>query len=357
MKLRESNVIFNEADHTYHLDGKRLSGVTSLIHSVLGLGVYPDANDFVRNFKLPEAASRGTAIHRAIETYDKFGRAEGVQTVLTRYGDGHEKELTWDVSRELANYIRHRRGFVPLANEHLVSDGVTYASAIDNIWQKEGSQPYEHIWLVDTKSNNLNYYPLCGYFFADYFPDSRSALQEYLSWQLSIYAELLEKANPGLKVEGLACNWLREGEAAFWIIERKESTLVWELLKSECVFADTGVVYYHPDPSIFGVGKRLAASTPRQVILQPDVVERVSALLTTIKEAEKAIETHREALRAAMQAYGVAKYDFGSFTASLAQDTVTESLDAKRLKEEHPEIYQLYVKKAPRKGALTIKLK
>ena len=39
MKFKESPVIFDEDSHSYHLDGKRLLGITGLIHSILGLGV------------------------------------------------------------------------------------------------------------------------------------------------------------------------------------------------------------------------------------------------------------------------------------------------------------------------------
>ena len=103
-------------------------------------------------------------------------------------------------------------GFKPLANELTVSDNVRYASQIDNVWQYEKTGG---IWLVDTKTNNIKLYPLCGYYNANYFNSGEDALKEYLSRQLSIYAELFEAENPGLKVEGLACNWLKADADAF----------------------------------------------------------------------------------------------------------------------------------------------
>lgn len=59
MKFKESPVIFDEDSHSYHLDGKRLLGITGLIHSILGLGVYPDANEHVKDFIIrePEAVA------------------------------------------------------------------------------------------------------------------------------------------------------------------------------------------------------------------------------------------------------------------------------------------------------------
>ena len=40
--LKQSAVVFDEATHTYRRGDEKLSGITSLIHDVLQLGVYPD---------------------------------------------------------------------------------------------------------------------------------------------------------------------------------------------------------------------------------------------------------------------------------------------------------------------------
>mgnify|MGYP007025269030 CR=1 FL=1 len=52
IQFKQSPVIFDEDSHSYQLDGKRLLGITGLIHSVLGLGVYPEADAYVRVFNL-----------------------------------------------------------------------------------------------------------------------------------------------------------------------------------------------------------------------------------------------------------------------------------------------------------------
>ncbi len=202
MTFKQSPVIFDEDSHSYQLDGKRLLGITGLIYSILGLGVYPEADAFVKDFVIPKAGSRGTAIHHAIQTYDQLGIRQTTQIVNTRQGD-HYEDMEWDVSQEIDNYIRHLNGFEAVANELAVSDNEKYASQIDNVWRRLDTNG---IWLVDTNSNNIDLYPLCGYYKSNYFNSGIDALQEYLSWQLSIYAELFEAENPGIKVEGLACN-------------------------------------------------------------------------------------------------------------------------------------------------------
>ena len=179
IKLKQSPVTFQEECHRYYLGEKRLVGITGLIHEVLQLGVYPDANEFVRNTAIPRAAEYGSAVHKSIEMYDEIGIKQTVYP--NSFGDD-----PWDVSLELESYIKHRKGFVPVANEYTVSDCEQWASNIDNVWQRESTGG---IWLVDTKTNNLNYYPLDGYGQPNFFPDHAAGLKEYLSWQLSVYAE------------------------------------------------------------------------------------------------------------------------------------------------------------------------
>ena len=50
MKFKHSPVIFDEESHSYYLGEKRLLGITGLIHSILGLGVYPDAGEYTKDF-------------------------------------------------------------------------------------------------------------------------------------------------------------------------------------------------------------------------------------------------------------------------------------------------------------------
>lgn len=359
IQFKQSPVIFDEDSHSYQLEGKRLLGITGLIHSILGLGVYPDADPYVKDNIIPRAGSRGTAIHHAIQTYDQLGIKQTTQIVHTRYGCRERDNITykdeeWDVSLELDNYIRHLKGFKAVANELTVSDNCKYASQIDNVWLREITNG---IWLVDTKSNNIDLYPLCGYLRANYFNSGESALKEYLSWQLSIYAELFEAENPGIKVEGLACNWLRKDKSAFWVIERKPSELVKELLSTDYIFTDNGPAYFHHDPSVFCNGTGLPMVKKNKVIIPENVVSYMTNLLTTVKEAEAKLEEAKTALRAAMTKHGVNKYDFGGFTATLSADSRTKRFDSKKFEKDNPILYEKYITTSTRKGSLTIKLK
>lgn len=358
--LKVSPVTFHEGNHTYDLEGKKLSGITGLIHSILGLGVYPEADDYTKGYLIPHAGSRGTAVHHAIQTYDELGIFDPHQIVFTTYFKGesneYEAEENWDVSHELNCYIANKEGgnFEALTNEYTVSDEKQYASQIDNVWISKETQG---IWLFDTKTNNIDLYPKCGYFNPRFFRNGKEALKEYLSWQLSIYAYLFELQNPGIKVEGLGCNWLRKDDHAMWIIERKSDELVKELLSSECRESDNGFVYYHPNLEVFGITGQLTPVEETLPILPEDVIAYMVDLNARKKEIDMQMEEAKTALRRAMTAHNVTKCDLGMFTATLSAPSKAKTLDTARLKKEKPEIYNQYIVEKERKESLTIKFR
>jgi hypothetical protein len=63
MKLNQSSVIFDQHAHTYTLNGKTLSGVTSLLNRQL----FKDKYTGISEELLAKAASRGSLIHETIE--------------------------------------------------------------------------------------------------------------------------------------------------------------------------------------------------------------------------------------------------------------------------------------------------
>lgn len=362
MEFKKSPVVFDEESHSYRLADKKLLGITGLIHSVLGLGVYPDADDYTKDRVIPRAGSRGTAVHHAIQTFDQLGIEETEQIVCTKYGCVERGNVEyvderWDVSAELDAYIRNLQfgGFVALANELTVSDNDKYASQIDNVWlnRKTGG-----IWLVDTKTNNIRLYPICGYFNPAYFKDGESALKEYLSWQLSIYAVLFELENPGLKVEGLACNWLRKDTSDFWTIERKPDDLVRELLKTEYIFTDSGPVYFHHDPSIFGIGKNLPAPIDSPPPILPEkIISHMANLMAVEAEAKAKLDEMKNTLRKAMEQHGIKSWDSGMFKATISADSQRSEFNTALFKKDHPDLYGKYVINKTVKGSFTIKAK
>lgn len=348
VELIKSPVEFNEELHRYNLGDKRLMGITGLIHSVLELGVYPDASDFVKNTAIPRAGQYGSSVHKAIELYDDLG----IKQTLYPNTFGDED---WDVSRELESYIKHRQGFIPIDNEYTVSDNFQYASQIDNVWLRVSTGG---IWLADTKTNNLNYYPLDGYGIPNYFANHEAGLKEYLSWQLSVYAVLFERQNPGLKVEGLCANWLRKGDAAFWIIERKSDEAVLELLKAVWYESfDGSIVYEHPDRKSLHpqLGQRPTSDT--ESIIPEDMIAYVCKLLKQKQHIDAELDRVKPLLRSAMEQRGLQTWDSGLFKTTIGAASMRRTFDTKRFEKEHPELAADYISQKPINGSFTIKLK
>ena len=165
-ELCRSRVKFDPERHTYTLpDGRELSGITPILSEIL----FPDKYAKVSVEVLKRAAGRGSKIHGAIEFHDTFG---------ARYDDIPEVEWYDRLKRE--------NGLVTLENEYLVSDEELVASSIDVVFTDYSLADIKTTYRLDT---------------------------EYLSWQLSIYAWLFEKQNPGLKVPALYAVWLPKPKA------------------------------------------------------------------------------------------------------------------------------------------------
>ena len=338
----ESNVVFDETTHTYTLDGQQLSGITSLIHSVLRLGVYPGASDYAKQVAIPQAGYYGSCVHEAIRTYDEVG------VEVTTYEESVAPNGTplpaQDVSADLECYKRLiPDGMRAVASEFTVSYKV-FASQIDKIWCNWQAE----IYLVDFKTNNLEAYP-----------GGVEALKEYLSWQLSCYAVMFE-LQTGLKVKGLFGMHLRHGDGQLWEIERKSNEQVLKLL-------DT-MILPNPeyDPTDVDSLRFIYINDEMQVAENTEVVATAEDLaigqgfigeVAKILEYEAKAKELKESLRVMMEKHGVTKFECDQFTASIGKASVQERFDSKAFKEADPELYQQYVKKSQVKGKFTVKLR
>ncbi len=337
--LTQSDVVFNEETHRYLRGDAELSGITGLIHAVLLLGVYPDASDYVKKVQIPKAGYYGTCVHKAIQAWDELG------IELTQFPEKEHPTAgilpAQDVSAELAYYRKAKpRACKTIASEFTVSYG-NFASQIDCIWcDKEGG-----IYLVDHKTNNL-----------DYYPGGAEGLKEYLSWQLSCYAFMFEWQT-SWKVKGLIGNWMRKGAGELWRIERKPDELVQKLLSTEIIKQDWGgFTYYNPEMQVFAakVEEVKPVATTTDALAVP--VDVVSAI-TTLLRAEKAAKAMKEKLRELMEAAGVTKWECPEFTATIGKPSETTTFDSKAFQADHPDLYEQYLKTTTRKGSFTQKLK
>ena len=337
--LKQSAVVFDEATHTYRRGDEKLSGITSLIHDVLQLGVYPDASDFVLKVQIPKAGYYGTCVHKAIQMYNTVG-IEMVKFPEVQHPTAGTLPAQ-DVTADLAAYKSRKPYKVKtLASEFTVSMGM-FASQIDEIWVDDE----DGIYLVDFKTNNL-----------DYYPGNAAGLKEYLSWQLSCYAVMFE-AQTGFKVKGLVGFWLRKGDSDRWDIKRQPDEKVLQLLETEILPKPHGGFLY--------VNNALQVSTPHieenkpaessyeALMVPPEITTAIANLL----KAEKAAKDMKERLRELMEKNNITKWECDAFVASIGKASTATSIDSKALKEAEPEIFKKYSKTTTRKGSFKIDAK
>ena len=336
--LTKSEVVFNDETHRYLRGDAELSGITGLIHAVLLLGVYPDASDYVKKVQIPKAGYYGTCVHKAIQAWDELG------IELTQFPEKEHPTAgilpSQDVSAELAYYRKVKPRNVKTVASEFTVDYLNFASQIDCIWcDNEGG-----IYLVDHKTNNL-----------DYYPGGADGLKEYLSWQLSCYAVMFENQTV-LKVKGLLGNWVRKGAGELWRIERKPDELVQKLLSTDIMPDGNGrFVYLNQEMQVYAekVEEVKPTESDSSLVVPSDVVTPIATLL----KAEKAAKAMKEKLRELMEAAGVSKWECDQFTATIGKASESTTFDSKAFQADHPDLYKQYLKKTTRKGSFTQKLK
>lgn len=298
MSLRLSKVVFDELEHTYTLDGKKLSGVTALLHRQLFQSKY----DGIPKEIMEQAAERGNAIHRQIEMYESFG------------GEIWDEEVNAYIKLKAKNKLEK------VATEWLVSDNEHVASSIDVIFKKGGS-----LILCDIKTTS-------------------KLDMEYLSWQLSIYKHLLLLDNPDVKVKSLIACWLPKPQYGKpKMVEVPEKPMEWVKDLIEC--DARGEQWVSPEPPVVQEEQSLAVP-----------MDMATAIAEWLK-AEQVAKEVKERLKALMEEHGVVKWENEVFTATLTAPTTSTTFDAKAFEKSDPETYEKFLKTTERKGSLRIKLK
>ena len=292
--LNQSPVIFNELDHTYTLDGKSLTGVTSILNRQLFADKYSGISDEVLN----KAAEYGKGIHESIELYDSLGIGEDEDAVKA--------------------YIKlcQKEGLTRLDNEYLISDNDYVASSIDVV--------FDDCSLADIKTtSHLD--------------------EEYVSWQLSIYAYLFELQNPDLQANRLLAIWIpkaRYGKPKVVEVSRKPVSEVIRLIE-----ADKAGQQYVPS---------VASST--EITIANDVVQEVIRIERELKELKDKQTELREGLLKQMQDHNIKSFKTDGLSLTRKLATTKTSLDSKMLQEKYPEIYNECLKTSEVKESLLIKI-
>lgn len=230
MKLTYSKVRFDSDTHTYTLDGKELSGITSLLDRQLFKDKYSGIPDEI----LQKAAERGTLIHQQCEMAD-----EGFPVTS-------EEAINYMLLKQKYN-LRHEE------SEYLVSDNENYASCIDKVYRYDENT----FFLGDIKTTyKLN--------------------KEYVQWQLSIYAYLFEKQNKGAKVSSIFAIWLRGTTHQLVELERIPDEKVERLLYCDShgmqYTENLPVVTSEAEKLIIDIESQLKALTEKKKVIQEAIM-------------------------------------------------------------------------------------
>ena len=285
--LKESGVVFHEESHTYSLNGKELKGITGMIERQL----FPHKLDNIPADVLKKAAELGSAIHKACQIYDEIGVEDPIPQVAV-YKKLLEKEFP------TAKVI---------ANEYIVTDG-------------------EHFAIVDVKTT--------------YELD-----REYVSWQTSIYKNMFEKQNPGIKVVCLAALWLPKNvnqlhKAGFFVVDDKGSEAVEALMEAE----KRGEQYVAV----------VAPQGEQHVILANDAIDEMLEAERLVKHYTEILEGYKRDALDAMLKYGVKSFDAGRVKMTLVPGGKSMRFDSTRFKKENPDLYAQYMKESVTKDSIRV---
>lgn len=293
--LTSSPIIFDPEAHEYLLIGEDFtstaySGVTSILSQVLFPTKYKDVDEEV----LARAATRGTRIHELCQATD---------TIPTEPQEGDDQYVS-----ELTNYelLKVANDIEMITNEYLVSrDDWGIASQIDCVDSDGNLYDIKTTYRLDT---------------------------EYVSWQLSFYAEMFEAQNPTLKAGKLFAIWLRGSESKLVEVPRKTPEQIEQVIKA------------------WQAGETLTTADGDEIDRLVAIEEQIAILKDALSELETKRLQALEPIQAKMVEDGVKSVDNPRIKITLVADSTSTRFDSKRFKADHSDLFKEYSTETTRAG-------
>src|SRR5574344_493942 len=314
-ELVKREVIFDKNTHSYSLNGRRLRGVTPIVK-----WMYPDTYKDIPEAVLMKAAEHGSLIHSKCELYDNTGIID-------------------EKCPQLMDYVRLKKeaNLTTIANEYLVDDGKEIASSIDVVY--EGVDDTYHLGDIKTTS---------------------SIHFENVTLQLSIYAWLFERCNPGKKVSQISIIWLPKeqyGQAEIMKLRRISSDLCEKIVNSYIADEDS-MLYPQKISEEYGetttnVPAPVEGTLPEMYAKTEKMIADYEKKISEMKAKETEL---REGILQAMQKENVKKWTGKKIELIRKSSSVRTSVDSTKLKKEHPDIWNECKKSTNVKESLTINL-
>ncbi|WP_315254337.1 hypothetical protein [Segatella oulorum] len=311
--FKQSPVIFDEAAHTYTLNGVRLSGVTAIVK-----WMFPETYKDIPQSVLEKAAAHGTLVHTKCELYDSLGIGDDMPEVLDYIN------------------LKEEQGLKTLASEYLVDDGAHISSSIDKVFDVDESGCYP---LADLKTTSKVH-------------------NDNVTLQLSIYAYLFELNNPGLKAGRLMCIWLPKkqyGEAVIIDLRRIPTEGCKEIISAYLAKEDA-TPYCEKWFGAEGESTEIEPIEEALPVELKDAEDEIIKIETGVKELEAKKEELKKGLYELMIKNNVKKWQSKRLQLIRKLDGTREMLDSAKVKKNYPEVYQECKKVSAVKGSLTIKV-
>ena len=291
--MNKSNVIYDEVVHTYHLNEKKLQGITgTLIPHAIGQK-YADVPEHI----LAEKAQYGKLVHGEIEMFlNGFEPHEPTPEFLAF--------KKW----QKKNKVKF------IESEFVVTDNENFATPIDGIDFNYNIYDWKTTAILDKES---------------------------VSWQLSICAYFSELM--GNTVNKLYALHLRGNECTLHEIERKQNDEVKRLIES----------YLNNVPYISTLV--LTNEEALQTIYDAEIM--LIQLETEVKKYKEYKEKALYLLEKQMQEAGVKTFETERLKATRVLPTETITFDSKALLADMPELADKYSKTSVRKGYLKLTIK
>lgn len=310
--LRQSDVSFDKDDHSYMLYGQKLKGVTPIVR-----WMFPDTYLAIPDEVLKKAADYGSLIHSKLELYDTAGIKS----------DDCEPLNDWIA-------LKDKYGIKVHLSEYLVDDGQNIASSIDKVFEpdEEGRWP-----LADVKTTSQIHV-------------------NNVRLQLSIYAYLFELCNPGQQAGRLYVIWLPKpqyGKADVMELERLPADTCKDIIRAYLAGEDSSQFEH-----LWNIGKvKMEDEAEELPERYKDIETEVLEILEKEKELTERKKELAEFLMCEMVACGARKWTTDRFTITKKAGGVRQSVDSKKLKEEHPDVYAECLKSTNFKESIELKPK
>ena len=323
-ETKKIDILFDPEKHAYTVNGKPAKiSVTTLIGKQISKDEYIAVPDDV----LKRAADRGTAVHADLEYYV-----------------GHQPhEPTTPECKNFANYIK--------ANGWTIENPLT-----------EFKLALEFSCVVDNKKYS---FILCGtadlicilngkHVVVDHKTTS-VIHEESVRWQMSLLDYMARQLN-GYIINGQLFNYV-PAEEMYVFHFNKEAVFkpvrvdpISDVEIERLLIAEAMDEEYHPTP--------VEILTPRQQVALAEIEKK----LTAIAAAKKLLEAEETKLKsemlAAFEAHPDAPktVDFGTVSCTYKKPYTRTSFDSEKFQQDHPDLYEQYVKVSTVKSSVSITL-